>query len=135
MCDLRDRHAHFDLDLIELSVHAVHSPVPSCITGAQDVDEEDSEISMMKNDADDLNISGLDDTTRVEGECDTGNPTSLVEAADDRLQSRSDSLINNPGKRSTTDHSFGEETCSDYRSAITHKHHQYCQRQGCSNGG
>ena len=89
------------------SVHAAHSPVPSCITGAQDVDEEDSEMSMLKNDVDDLNISGIDD--RVEGECETGNPTSLVETAEERLQSRSDSLNNSPGKRSTTDHSFGEE--------------------------
>ena len=72
-------------------LHAAHNPVPSCITGAQDVDEEDSEISMLKNDVDDLNISGLDDTIRVEEECDTGNPTSLVEAAKERLQSRSDS--------------------------------------------
>ena len=48
--------------------------------------------------------------TRVEGECETGNSTSLVEAAEERLQSRSDSLNNSPGKRSTTDHSFVEET-------------------------
>ena len=93
-----------------LSVHAAHSPVPSCITGARDVDEEDTEINVLRNDADDLNISGIDDTTRVEGECETGNPTSLVEAAEERLQSRSDSLNNSPGKRSTVDHSFGEET-------------------------
>ena len=92
-----------------LGVHAAHSPVPSCITGAQDVDEEDSEMSMLKNDVDDLNISGIDDITRVEGECETGNPTSLVEAAEERLNSSSDSLNNSPGKRSTTDHSFGEE--------------------------
>ena len=65
---------------------------------------------MLKNDVDDLNISGIDDTTKVEGECETGNPTSLVEAAEERLQSRSDSLNNSPGKRPTTDHSFGEET-------------------------
>ena len=65
--------------------------MPSCITGAQDVDEEGSDVSMLKNDVDDLNISGLDDTIRVEEECDTGNPTSLVEAAKERLQSRSDS--------------------------------------------
>ena len=90
------------------SVHAAHSPVPSCITGAQDVDEEDSEMSMLKNDVDDLNISGIDDTTRVEGECETGDPTSLVEAAEERLQSTSDRLNNSPGKRSTTNHSFGE---------------------------
>ena len=64
---------------------------------------------MLKNDVDDLNISGLDDTTRVEGECETGNPTSRVEAAEEGLQGRSDSLNNSPGKRSTTDHSFGEE--------------------------
>ena len=93
-----------------LSVHTAHNPVPSCITGAQDVDEEDSKVSMLKNDVDDLNISGINDTTRVEGECETGKPMSLVEAAEERLQSRSDSLNNNPGKRSTTDHSFGEET-------------------------
>ena len=67
-----------------LGVHAAHSPVPSCITGAQDVDEEDPEISMLQNNVDDLNIFGLDDTTRVEGECETGNPTSLVEAAEER---------------------------------------------------
>ena len=65
---------------------------------------------MLKNDVDDLNISGLEDTTRVDGECETGNPSSLVEDAGERLQSRSDSLKNSPGKRSTTDHSFGEET-------------------------
>ena len=35
-------------------------PTTNCITGAQDVDEEDSEVSMLKNDVDDLNISGLD---------------------------------------------------------------------------
>ena len=58
--------------------------MPRSITGAQDVDEEDTEISVLKNDADDLNISGIDDTTRVEGECETGNPTSLVEAAEER---------------------------------------------------
>ena len=55
------------------------------------------------------NISGLNDTTGVEGECEGGNPTSLVEAADERPQSRSDSLYDSTGKRSTTDHSFGEE--------------------------
>ena len=43
-----------------LSVHAAHSLVPSCITGAQDADEKDSEISMLMNAVDDLNISGLD---------------------------------------------------------------------------
>ena len=48
--------------------------------------------------------------TRVEGECETGNSTSLVEAAEERLRSRSDSLNNSRGKRSTTDRSFGEET-------------------------
>ena len=42
-----------------LGVHAAHSPVPSCITGAQDVDEEDSEVSMPKNDVADLSISEL----------------------------------------------------------------------------
>ena len=42
-----------------LSVHAAHSPVPSSITGAQDVDEEDSEVSMPKNDVADLSISEL----------------------------------------------------------------------------
>ena len=47
------------------SVHAAHSPVPSCITGAQDVDEEDSELSMPTNDVADLNISELGDTTRA----------------------------------------------------------------------
>ena len=62
-----------------LSVHATHMPVPSCITGVQDVDEEDTEISMLKNDVDDLIIFGLDDATRVERNCETGNPTSLVE--------------------------------------------------------
>ena len=36
-------------------VHTAHSPVPSCITGAQDVDEEDPEMSMLKNDVDDRN--------------------------------------------------------------------------------
>ena len=56
-----------------------------------------------------VTISGIDDATRVEGECETGNPTSLVEAAEERLNSSSDSLNNSPGKRSTTDHSFGEE--------------------------
>ena len=65
---------------------------------------------MLKNDVDDLNISGIDDTTKVEGECETGNPTSLVEAAEERLQCRSDSLNNSRGKRPTTDHNFGEET-------------------------
>ena len=64
---------------------------------------------MPKNDVADLNISELGDTTRVEGECETGNPTSLVEAAEERLQSRSDSLNNSSGKRSTNDHSVGEE--------------------------
>ena len=93
-----------------LSVHAAHSLVPSCITGAQDVDEEDTEISMLKNDVDDFNVSGFDYTTRVEGEYETGDPTSLVEAAEERRRSRSDSLNNSPGKRSATDHSFGEET-------------------------
>ena len=57
-----------------------------------------------------VTISGIDDTTRVEGECETGNPTSLFEAAEERLQSRSDGLNNSRGKRSTTDRSFGEET-------------------------
>ena len=57
-----------------------------------------------------VTISGIDDATRVEGECETGNPTSLVEAAEERLRSRSDSLNNRPGKRSPTDHSFGEES-------------------------
>ena len=65
---------------------------------------------MLKNDVDDFNVSGFDYTTRVEGEYETGDPTSLVEAAEERRRSRSDSLNNSPGKRSTTDHSFGEET-------------------------
>ena len=85
--------------------------MPSCVNGDQDVDEEDSEVSVLKNDVDDLNIFGVDDTTRVEGECETGNHhRSIVEAAGERLQSRSDSLNNSPGKRPTTDHSFGKET-------------------------
>ena len=83
-------------------------PAAQCITGAQDGDEEDTEISMLKNDVDDFNVSGFDYTTRVEGEYETGDPTSLVEAAEERLQSRSDRLNNSPGKRSTTNHSFGE---------------------------
>ena len=62
-----------------------YSPVPSCITSAQGVNEEETEISMSKNDVDDLNISRLDNTIRVAGECETGNPTSLVEAAEERL--------------------------------------------------
>ena len=66
-----------------------------------------------------VTISGIDDATRVEGECETGNPTSLVEAAEERLRSRSDSLNNSRGKRSTIDHSFGEE----YPAATTDQPH------------
>ena len=69
-----------------LSVHAAHSPVPSSITGAQDVDEEDSEVSMPKNDVADLNISELGDTTRVEGECETPRPSSKQQRRDYRAE-------------------------------------------------